>query len=85
MLSMLVLWSGAVYLAKTGRFHWICTVPATFMTAVCASFIILSDLGFSMSMNASVIGGGAAAVIALGAFMLKYGFGKAATAEDAAK
>jgi carbon starvation protein CstA len=85
MLSMLVLWSGAVYLAKTGRFHWICTVPATFMTAVCASFIILSDLGFSMSMNASVIGGVAAAVIALGAFMLKYGFGKAATAEDAAK
>jgi carbon starvation protein CstA len=48
MLSMLVLWSAAIYLAKKGKFHWICSLPATFMTAVDAAFILQAKIGFGL-------------------------------------
>ncbi len=76
MLSMLVLWSGAVYLAKTGKLHWICTVPAVFMTAVCATFIMQAQIGFGLAMDVSTYGGIAIAILAFVAFMAKYGMSK---------
>lgn len=32
--AMITLWVGAAYLLRTGKFHWIATIPALFMTAV---------------------------------------------------
>ena len=70
-LATIVLWSGAVYLAGHKRFHWICTVPAVFMTAVCTTFICYSkQLGFGISIETSNIIGLAVAIAAFIAFML---------------
>ncbi|MFV0439659.1 MAG: carbon starvation protein A [Desulfopila sp.] len=66
MLSMLVLWSGAIYLAQKGKFHWICTIPATFMTAVDAAFILQAKIGLNLSADISNI---ASVVIAAAAFL----------------
>ncbi|MFP4127955.1 MAG: carbon starvation protein A, partial [Desulfonatronovibrio sp.] len=45
-LAMLVLWSAAVYLRQQGKYHWIATIPAMFMTAVIVSFILQASIGF---------------------------------------
>ena len=39
-MATIVLWTAAVYLARNVRFHWIATIPATFMTAVVVSFLL---------------------------------------------
>lgn len=69
MLSMLVLWAGAIYLAKKGKFHWICSIPATFMTAVDAAFILQAQIGFNLPANPSNIASVAIAIVTFGAFL----------------
>jgi carbon starvation protein CstA len=70
MLSMMVLWSAAIYLAKKGKFHWICTLPATFMTTVDAAFILQAEIGFGLDAVPSNIASGAIAAVALILFMI---------------
>jgi carbon starvation protein CstA len=41
-LAMLVLWSGAMYLAMEKKNFWVCAVPATFMSAVSATYFIMA-------------------------------------------
>ncbi|WP_163340963.1 carbon starvation protein A [Desulfopila sp. IMCC35008] len=69
-LSMLMLWTGAIYLAKKNKFHWICSLPATFMTAVDVTFILQSNLGFGITGPVTTIIGVGAAIAALGAFVV---------------
>lgn len=57
MLSMLMLWSAACYLAQQKKFHWICSIPATFMTAVDASFILQAKIGFNLPAGISNMAG----------------------------
>ena len=45
-LATIVLWTAAAYLAKTGKNYWIALVPATFMTVVVTSYIIIAPEGF---------------------------------------
>lgn len=72
-LATIVLWGGAVYLASHKRFHWICTIPAVFMTAVCVTFICYSpNLGFGIPIETSNYIGLAVSLAALVVFML-YG------------
>jgi branched-subunit amino acid transport protein len=52
--------------------HWIATIPATFMTAVCVSFICMAKIGFNLDYNISLIAGIVAAVLAFGIFIFKY-------------
>lgn len=71
-LATIVLWAGACYLMRRGRCHWICTVPAVFMTAVCTSYICYEPtMGFRMAIDYSNIIGVIVAVIAFVFFMLK--------------
>ena len=67
MLSMLVLWSAAIYLAQKGKFHWICSIPAVFMTAVDAAFILQAQIGFNLPATPSNI---ASVIIAIVAFVV---------------
>ena len=61
-LATLVLWTGAAYLISKGRAHWMCSLPATFLTFVCVSFLVIAPLGLGL---APVIGYVAGAVTAL--------------------
>ena len=61
--AMITLWVGAAYLLRTGKFHWIATIPALFMTAVCATFILNAPIGFGLSYDISVWGGLACTVV----------------------
>ncbi len=70
-LSCLVLWSAAIWLAHNGKFHWIATIPATFMTAVVITFISYMKIGFQVPYNISVTIGIVVAAVAFIAFMLR--------------
>ncbi|NPA94722.1 MAG: carbon starvation protein A [Thermodesulfobacteria bacterium] len=69
MLSMLVLWSGAIYLAQKAKFHWICTIPATFLTAVDTAFILQAKIGFNMPPMISNLISVVVAVVVLATFI----------------
>ena len=57
-LAAIMLWASGAYLYRKHRLHWICTVPATFMTAVCISYICYEPkMGFGMGIEiADIIG-----------------------------
>lgn len=48
-LAMVVLWAAAMYLVVKKQFHWIATVPATFMTAVSVTYILVAPEGFQLA------------------------------------
>lgn len=64
-LAMIVLWTAAMYLSLRKQFHWIATVPATFMTAVSITYIMIAPEGFQLSAAISYPIGIVAAVGAL--------------------
>lgn len=70
-LATIVLFAGAAYLMRRGRFHWVCTVPAVFMTAVCVSYICYEPtMGFKIAIDIANIIGCCAAAVAFIALML---------------
>ncbi len=71
-LAMLVLWTGAIWLARNGRarYHWMASLPAAFITAVSVSFILCSSIGFGLSYHLSQAIGIISAVMALGLFLI---------------
>ena len=70
-LATIVLWAAAVYLARRAKCHWICTVPATFMTAVCATYLANAKIGFGLPLETAYIIGVGTAVVSLGLFLVK--------------
>ncbi|NLI90515.1 MAG: carbon starvation protein A [Epulopiscium sp.] len=64
-LAMIVLWTSAMYLALRDQFHWIATVPATFMTAVSITYILVAEEGFQLAGSIAYPLGIAAAIGAL--------------------
>ncbi|MFZ5352400.1 MAG: carbon starvation protein A [Bacillota bacterium] len=82
-LAMIVLWAAAMYLAIKKQFHWIATIPATFMTAVSITYILVAPEGFKLSTSIAYPVGLAAALGALVVFMLTAN--KKAASNDANK
>ena len=70
-LATIVLWTGAVYLMRRDRFHWIATIPAIFMTAVVVTFLFYSNIGFGMSIQYATIIGICGSIICCILFFLK--------------
>ncbi|MGL4652294.1 carbon starvation CstA family protein [Cetobacterium sp.] len=70
-LATIALWAGAVYLAKEDKNHWIATIPATFMTAVVTTYILIAPEGFRLSETIGYVAGIIGAVVALGLFLKK--------------
>lgn len=70
-LAMIVLWAAAVYLANNKKNHWICTIPATFMTGVTTAYILQAKEGFKLPAGLSNITGIILAVVFLGLFLFK--------------
>lgn len=71
-MACITLWAVSVYLARRKKLHWITSLPAAFMTAVCVTFLLYAKIGFSLPMNIAGWGGVGAAVVAFAAF-LKWG------------
>jgi carbon starvation protein CstA len=47
-LATIALWAASAYLAKTGKLFWLTTIPATFMTVVVTSYILIAPEGFKL-------------------------------------
>ena len=61
--AMIMLWTAAAYLYRYNKFHWICTIPAVFISAVCFTFLAYAKIGFGLDYQLSVyIGLGLAAL-----------------------
>lgn len=53
-LASIVLWTAAMYLAINNKFHWIMTIPACFLTCICATFILIAPhANGGLSLSAS--------------------------------
>ena len=76
-LAMVMLWAAAAYLIKNGKLHWICTIPATFMTAVTFAYISAEKIGLNLPYDIANWIGIAAAVLAFIAFFMAFGRKKA--------
>ena len=64
--AALVMWTGAAYLTTKGKPHWMCSIPATFLTFICVCFLIVSPLGFHLS---TAVGYPVGIAVALAAFI----------------
>lgn len=54
MTAMVMLWTAAAYLYRYNKFHWVCTIPAMFISAVCFTFLAYNKIGFSLDYQLSV-------------------------------
>ena len=61
-LATLVLWTGAAYLISKRRAHWMCSLPATFLTFICVSFLVIAPLGLGLAPLTGYIAGVAVAI-----------------------
>lgn len=48
-LATFMLWASASYLMKNNRFHWIASLPASFMTSVTTTYILIAPEGFKIA------------------------------------
>jgi carbon starvation protein CstA len=70
-LATIMLWAGAVYLAREGKNFWIAAIPATFMTGVVTTYIIIAPEGLKMSTAIGYPFGIVAAIVAIVVFLKK--------------
>lgn len=67
--AMITLWVISAYLLSRGKFHWVTTIPAVFMTIICNTFIFNAKIGLNLNYTLSVwlgiISGGLALVALL--------------------
>lgn len=61
-LAALVMWTGAAYLISKGKPHWMCSIPAAFLTFVCVSFLVIAPLGLGLAPIVGYIVGTVVAV-----------------------
>ena len=73
-LAAIVLWTGAAYLISKRKPHWICSIPATFLTFVCVCFLLVAPgpVGLHLPVTVGYIAAPAVA-LALFAFCIWKG------------
>ncbi|MCH7377482.1 carbon starvation protein A [Aeromonas sp. MR19] len=70
--AVIMLWAAAAYLAKEGKLHWVCTIPAIFMTAVVFTYLANAPIGFGLEMGISTIIGLTCTLVTTVAFLVKF-------------
>ena len=50
-LATIVLWTSAIYMTHHGKKHWLVSLPGTFMTAVCVTYLLISKEGLGLSAS----------------------------------
>ena len=69
-LATITLWTAATYLAKKGKAHWMMSIPATFLSIVCATYFLIAPYkvgGLFLSPSISYPVG---AIVGIGLFIL---------------
>lgn len=84
-LAMIALWAASVYLFRRKRMYWITALPATFMSAVSCTYILMAKEGFQLSTAISYPIGLIFAAICLGTFVYTCVMGKGKNAEASAE
>lgn len=64
-LATIVLWTGAMFMVYNKKSHWLASLPATFMTAVCSTYILMAPEGLGLSSTFAYPAGAIASVAAL--------------------
>ena len=81
--AMLMLWTASAYLLRQNKFHWICTVPAMFMTTVVTSFLLSSaKLGAGLPIPVAT-GAGIVITLVVAALVIFKTKGKAVESDTA--
>ncbi|MCR5662263.1 MAG: carbon starvation protein A [bacterium] len=71
-LAALGLWIGAIYLKNNHKFHWVASLPACFMTAVCVSYICFEpNIGLHMAISSANVVAAVVTLAIFAMFMLK--------------
>lgn len=68
-LAVIALWTVSVYLFRRKRCYWITVIPATFMSAVSCTYILMAQEGFRLSTTISYPAGLVFAALCLGTFV----------------
>ncbi len=68
--AAIMLWTAAAYLYRYRKFHWICTIPAAFISAASFTFLAYNKIGFELDYTLSVWIGLGLTALTLGAFFL---------------
>jgi carbon starvation protein CstA len=72
-LAVVVLWTAAMYLAINKKNHLILSIPATFLTAVCITYLMVAPFkngGLSLPIDLGYPIGIASAILALSIFLI---------------
>ncbi|MCZ4693956.1 carbon starvation protein A [Ancylomarina euxinus] len=72
-LSMIMLWTGAMYLAKKNKFHYVLSLPASFMTAICFTYLLVAPIkngGLNINTQYGILIGILIALVAFSLFQL---------------
>lgn len=83
-LAMIALWAASVYLFRKKRCYWISALPATFMSAVSCTYILMAKEGLQLSTTIAYPVGIIFAVLCLGTFVYTCTLGKGKHASDPA-
>lgn len=75
-LAVIALWTVSVYLFRRKRCYWITVIPATFMSAVSCTYILMAQEGFRLSTTISYPAGLIFAALCLGTFVYTCTLGK---------
>ncbi len=70
-MACVCLWACSVYLARRGRFHWIASLPAMFMTVVVTAFICNAKIGLNLPVSMATVIGVAVAILLMRLFLQK--------------
>lgn len=68
-LAMIALWTASSYLYQNKKNYLITVIPATFMSAVTSTYILMAEEGFKLPQNISYIAGIVFAAVCLGLFV----------------
>ena len=70
-LAMFMLWTAATYLARRSKSHWICSIPAAFMTAATVTYLCFDKIGLGLSYALANYIGIGTAIAGLAFFLVK--------------
>lgn len=84
-LAMIALWTASVYLFRRKRFYWITALPATFMSAVACTYILMAREGLRLSTSIAYPVGILFSAACLSVFVVTCVMGKGKNAAAAAE